>query len=105
MVFKTDVISKTNAIQAFAKLSQVERGMLVQRIEMLSRQGFESILSRQTSLAIKNLCDCLRSISDTLQSKKIRMITIDDLREFSTLEQTSSNVKDSSSRGVLTLSE
>jgi hypothetical protein len=46
MVFKTDVISKTNAIEAFSKMTIIERELLVKRIEMLNRHGFESILSR-----------------------------------------------------------
>ena len=85
-VFRTDIISKTSALKAFCQLSLVERDLLVRKIEVFRAHGFESMLAKNTSMAIKKLCECLRSISDTLQTKKIRMISIDDLREFTSLD-------------------
>ena len=103
-VFKTDIISKTSALKAFCQLSVVERNLLVRKIEVFQNHGFESMLCRNTSLAIKKLCECLRSISDTLQTKKIRMISIDDLREFTSLDLNSSTKSNSQSNNEVTLS-
>jgi hypothetical protein len=105
-VFKTDIISKTSALKAFCQLSVVERDLLVRKIEVFENHGFESMLCRNTSLAIKKLCECLRSISDTLHTKKIRMISIDDLREFTSLDlNQSSRNTDLKSTDEVTLSQ
>lgn len=104
-VFKTDIISKTSALKAFCQLAVVERDLLIRKIEVFSNHGFESMLCRNTSLAIKKLCECLRSISDTLQTKKIRMISIEDLREFTSLDLSQKVADTSSNNEEVTLSQ
>jgi len=87
-----DIVSQTSIISYFCKLSNLEREMTLRKLKIFQEKKFESILTQENILCLTHIEICLQKITETLQQKKIRSISPDDLTQI--IAQTYQNAEE-----------